>query len=396
MTQKITISGIGCCLVDRLYNHIPFGSETFFRYLSHKSGDGGLVPGRLVFREEFENFCRESVETVIKALTGGRPADSINLGGPAIVAMIHAAQMAGNSGVDFYFFGQGGDDDEGRYITSLLNRLPVKSDGYRLVKGITPSTIVFSDPSWEQGTGERVFINSIGVAGNYLPDHPDKRFFMSDIAVFGGTALVPQIHDHLAEMLGKVKSNGGITIVNTVYDFRNEKAAPQKRWPLGNSDDSYRLTDLLITDREEALRLSGTNEPGDAMDFFIEQGARAVIVTNGSRNIRLYANKDSIFKEIELTELPVSLAITNDLRNPHAGDTTGCGDNFAGGVVYSVTDQLRRGIKRPDLYEACAWGIASGGFCCFYIGGTFHEEFPGQKFSLIHPYYEKYRKQTGI
>ncbi len=48
------------------------------------------------------------------------------------------------------------------------------------------------------------------------------------------------------------------------------------------------------------------------------------------------------------------------------------------------------------MREAVSWGVVSGGFTCFYNGGTWYEEFPGQKLQLINPYLEAYRKQTGI
>jgi sugar/nucleoside kinase (ribokinase family) len=79
-----------------------------------------------------------------------------------------------------------------------------------------------------------------------------------------------------------------------------------------------------------------------------------------------------------------------------AGDTTGCGDNFAGGIIASAAWQLR--YKKPgelDIIDACAWGIASGGFTCFYIGGTYLEWSKGEKFNLVNPYYELYRKQIA-
>ena len=74
--------------------------------------------------------------------------------------------------------------------------------------------------------------------------------------MFGGTALVPQIHDNLTSILKKAKSRSSITIVNTVFDFRNEKSNPGKNWPMGDSDESYLYIDLLIADKEEALRLT--------------------------------------------------------------------------------------------------------------------------------------------
>jgi hypothetical protein len=57
--------------------------------------------------------------------------------------------------------------------------------------------------------------------------------------------------------------------------------------------------------------------------------------------------------------------------------------------------QLQKGIIPVDLTEACIWGIVSGGYTCFYMGGTYLEKTPGEKAGLITPYYEQYKRQIG-
>jgi len=393
MTRNISVSGVGCCLVDRVYNNISFESALFSRYLSKEHGDGGLTPGRLVFKEEFESFSGCSLEELVAQLANGKPSDKINIGGPGVVAMIHASQMAWADNCTFHFYGRGGNDNDGRYLLEAMAKTPVLTDNYHLDGEVTPSTIVLSDPTYDNGAGERIFINTIGTAWDYTPDWLDNRFFSSEVVVFGGTALVPKIHDHLTTLLSKAKSQGCITIVNTVYDFRNEKAHPDQKWPLGKSDESYTYIDLLIVNFEEALRLSGKSEIKEAIEFFKSNGTGAVIVTNGSRDIQLYAGSKSIFGELPDTLLPVSSAISGELEKPHKGDTTGCGDNFAGGVIYSVASQLGSRNHSLNLKEACIWGIVSGGYACFYMGGTCLEDKPGEKYRKIAPYYNKYQKK---
>ena len=51
------------------------------------------------------------------------------------------------------------------------------------------------------------------------------------------------------------------------------------------------------------------------------------------------------------------------------------------------------GINHPDLVEAAKWGIVSGGFACTYMGGTYLEEYVGQKMEAISKYYELYTDQ---
>lgn len=395
MTKQIEVAGVGCCLVDYLFNDIAFTSELFSKYISKKSGDGGLTPGQLVFAEEFEKFSDQHFESVIWEITNGKPPDKVNIGGPGIVALIHTAQMLEKTGFRVRFYGGRGNDEAGKYLQISLENTPVDIANYRQVKGATPSTIVLSDPGFHEGTGERIFINSIGAAGHYLPEYLNDWFFSSDVVVFGGTALVPAIHDNLTELLTRAKAKGCVTVVNTVYDFRNQKANPQKKWPLGKSDDSYGNIDLLITNLEEALRLSGESKLKEAMEFFHKVGTGAVMVTNGAKSIALFAAKNSISGEIKLAEMPVSEAILEELKKEHSGDTTGCGDNFAGGVIASLVMQMQNGSKKIDLKEAATWGIVSGGFSCFYMGGTFHQKEPGEKRKLVTPYYEAYLKQIN-
>ncbi len=391
MSKKIIVSGTGCSLVDRLFNNISFNSEEFNKYLSKENGDGGLVPGQLVFIEEFEKFTGEDHQSVLKILTNNRKHDKINIGGPSIVSLIHAAQLSYDTNCEYRFYGGRGDDSEGEFIISLLKDTPLNDKNYKITNGETPYTLVLSDPTYNNNTGERIFINSIGAAWNYLPDDLDDDFFSSDIVVFGGTALVPRIHDNLTSLLKKAKDSGSITIVNTVYDFRNEKAAPDKKWPLGESDESYKYIDLLVTDYEEAIRLSGKENIDDAVSFFKNKGTGALIITAGVDNVRIFS-QGKLFQRIEYAEMPISEAISNELKNGKGtnGDTTGCGDNFVGGVIYSMVSQLQSSNMPLDIKEAVSWGIVSGGTTTFYMGGMYKEETKGEKRKMIEPYFELY------
>ncbi|OQB30707.1 MAG: putative sugar kinase YdjH [Bacteroidetes bacterium ADurb.Bin174] len=395
MKRKIIVSGTGCSLVDRLYNNVSFSSESFSKYSSKRRGDGGLSPGHLVLMEEFEEFSKKDFHTVLKELTSGNSPDTVNIGGPCIVALIHVAQMLKDEQGTVRFYGCYGNDENGKFLLSALNNKSLDITNYNQIGHLTPSTDVLSDPDYNNGHGERTFINSIGSAWEYMPDYLDDDFFSSDIVVFGGTALVPQIHNHLTELLQKSKSKGCITVVNTVFDFINEKANPANKWPLGKSDDSYKNIDLLITDFDEALRLSGKNNLEDAMLFFIEKETGAVIITNGSENIWMYAG-NQLFGDVRVTKLPVSQAVSQDIRSGRfEGDTTGCGDNFVGGVVSSLVWQLQQDKENIDLREACIMGIVSGGFACLYLGGTYFEKYKGEKYAHILPYLEKYREQIN-
>jgi len=397
--KKIIISGTGCALADFLYNGISFNSDSFRKYLSKTSGDGGLSPGKLVFTEELEKYSSLPYQEIISEIIGNRHYDAFNVGGPSLVSLIHASQLLDRNEYEVKFYGIAGRDVISDKIFELILKTPLNIDNYiKTNSGTTPFTHVMSDPDFDNAHGERTFINNIGAAWEYSPDHLDESFFDSHITCFGGTALVPKIHDNLTALLSRAKRNRCITIVNTVFDFRNEKRNPQMPWPLGTGNLSYRLIDVLVMDSVEALRISGHNDISEATAYFINSGVSSFIITDGANMIHSWSG-GGLFENQELVKMPVSGKVTDELRmNPDLkGDTTGCGDNFAGGIIASMAWQLKiRSKGRFNLIEALSWGVASGGFSCFTIGGTYIERTPGEKLLKVQEIQKEYLKQIKL
>lgn len=382
--KKIKISGIGCTLIDYLYNNVSFTSPEIQPYLSQKDGDGGISPGKLVFTDELESFSGESYNLILEKITGGRSPDSRNIGGPAVVSMIHVAQMLSTK-AEIIFTGAIGKDKTGEDLLRFLEKTPLNTDHLQIMSAPTPFTHVLSDPGFNNGEGERTFINNIGAAFGLKA--PAKDFFDADICVFGGTALVPNIHDQIDYYLKEARSKGAYTVVNTVFDFRNQKKAPESPWPLGKEHNAIPYIDLLIMDLEEALRISGRNDGDSALNYFIENGARAVVITEGARDIKVFASGELYSEEIK-KNFPVSRKAVSDLKcSGVRGDTTGCGDNFVGGMITSLAEQLiSSSNSKPDIVEMIRWGRASGGFACFYLGGTYFEKEAGEKRRKVERY----------
>ncbi len=394
--SQFKVSATGCSLADYLYTGIDFSSDSFKKYLSRKEGDGGLNPGHLVFVSDLEKFSGKDFPSILEELTGGREFAGFNLGGPAIVAVINAAQLLYGSDVEFDFYGALGQDDTAERILDIVGKTPVNISNYTKRPGTSPYTRVLSDPDYHDGKGERTFINNVGACENYTPEMLAADFFKADVLFFGATALVPGIHDNLTSMLKRGKENNCVNIVSTVFDFRNEKNNPDRRWPLGESDESFKLIDLLIVDWDEALKISGKTNFVDAAQFFIDMGLKSFIITHGAHDFFVWSN-GGFFKEQALTAFPVCAAVDAEL-NAHPekrGDTTGCGDNFAGGALASIVRQLIAGGKAGELEisDVCAWAAASGGFACFTLGGTYHEDAPGEKLSFVKAFHQAYLEQ---
>jgi len=397
--KKVVVSGTGCALADFLYNDISFDSSDFTGFISRNTGDGGLSPGKLVFTEELEKFSGQSYKEILKKITHSKPPAAFNVGGPSLVSLIHLSQMLERNDYEVKYFGMAGQDAAAELIFRILRNTPLNIGHYISTScKATPFTDVFSDPKFDNGHGERTFVNNIGAAWDYHPDHLVDDFFKSDIVCFGGTALVPQIHDNLTLILKIAKLYNCITVVNTVYDFRNEKRFPGEPWPLGKSKVSFGLIDILIMDCEEAIRISGQKTIDNAALYFMVSNVSSFIITNGADNVYAWSG-GRLFDTKRLMKLPVSGKVKEDmLTKPELrGDTTGCGDNFAGGVIASVALQMKtRNPGQFDLTEAVSLGIASGGFCCYTLGGTYIEEFPGEKRTRVLELHKDYLKQIVI
>jgi sugar/nucleoside kinase (ribokinase family) len=374
--------------MDILYPKADFSSAAFSAARSRREGDGGLSPGRLVFTEDAERFTGRPFAETLAAIAGPSPAAE-NVGGPCVASLIHAAQMLEGEGIPVACYGATGDDGIGRALRGKLSRTPLDASRLESLRGRTPSTFVLSDPSWDGGRGERCFVNDIGAAEAYGPADLDEDFFGADIAALGGTALVPGLHEGLPGILAEARSRGSLTAVNTVFDFRAERRDGIGAWPLGGPlsasgpgpASSYRACDLLVMDRDEALRLSGEASLGAALAFFQGCGVGAFVVTRGSESVLAWAGEGR-FSPMPSRELPV---------RPRAsrGDTTGCGDAFAGGILAALALQMKAaagahlGPVQLDLADAISWGIAAGSFTLGILGGTYYESRPGEKRELV-------------
>lgn len=401
--QNPGIAGIGCALLDILHPDASIESEAFERYRSRTPGDGGLVPGNLVFASALTEFAKKSVDEIIGEICAGATPES-NIGGPAIVALILAAQLLKPQSIPVRYFGVRGTDENGETLGQLVQKTPLISKDYLVRDGSSPSTRVLSDPVAENGAGERTFINEIGVAEGIGPEDIPEIFFHHHVAFFGGTAVLPLIHNQIGVPLRRAQQNGSLTIVATVYDFINESKAPNKLWPLGEGQTDYPAVDLIIADAEEARRLTGKSEPGAAVQRFLSFGAGAAVVTSGANPV-WFAVAGERFRPEELRSLPVSSevrrrAATVDLTTR---DTTGCGDNFAGGVLASIASQLASfpcnsaGVPDGlvDLGEAVITGIAAGAAAWFQLGGTRFETKPGESLEIVEEFRRAYLSQIG-
>jgi sugar/nucleoside kinase (ribokinase family) len=274
----------------------------------------------------------------------------------------------------------------------------VDTSNYITLSGPSPCSDVLSDPRANDGKGERTFVNTIGACYGYKMENLPESFFEADIVWLGATALVPGLHENLSSILKKAKDNGALTVVSTVFDFINEAKNPEKRWPMGDGDEAWKYIDLLLVDWDEAVRLTGCSTLEEIHAFLEQSGVGAYAITHGAKDFYVWSSGE-LFEKTPLTVLPVSALVDADLAaHPELrGDTTGCGDNFAGGFTASLVQQYIEGAAFGEfsITDAAAWAAASGGFACFCLGGTFVEEYEGEKREKLQRYHDAYFAQLG-
>ena len=381
--------------MDYLYRDVTFSGSRFERLRSRTPGDGGIIVGGLVFAEHLSDYAGEPFDRVIDSLVAG-PPDDRNVGGPAIVSLIHTAQLCPDAEVSFY--GVTGTDGTGSELLQMVRKTPVRVDHLRPIDGPTPATFVLSDPSASGGSGERLFVNQLGVAAEPQTADPGTGFASANIVQFGGTALCPPLHARLPELLAAARASGALTIVNTVYDFLAENRAPDRRWTLG-SDDAYRSIDLLVADLEEARRLTECSTASDAIRWLLDHGVSAAVVTSGPDPVA-FAAAGGRFSPTPLAQRTVFEGFaSHPLAGGSVGDTTGCGDNFVGGMVADIAMQIAETAivaeTAIDVDRAVVRGIASGAFCLTHLGGMFRETAIGEKAARVDAIVTEYDRLFG-
>lgn len=391
----IRVNATGCSLVDNLYGHVSFETEAYKSALSREPGDGGLSTGGLVFSEAFSEFSGKPYAEALSELAGGKKPDSSNIGGPGIVPLIHAMQVQTDPEIQYRFAGVVGLDDNGQRVLELLERVGFPTYDYIESDLPTPSTDVLSDPTFNGGRGERTFINTIGAAGAYGPDALPEDFFDAEFLLFGATGLVPPLHDALDELCRQGRESGAFVMVCTVYDFRNEARCKGEPWPLVKD---YKNIDLLVVDQEESMKISGASDTAEAMKWFLEEGCHGVVITRGAADVLMGTGSGRFFPP-EYETMPTCRyadEVVAGLTTPR--DTTGCGDNFVGGLIDSLAHQMAdpegEGPYTPlDLEEAVMSGIIAGSVALTCLGGVYYEDEPGEKYDAMQPYIEAYLQE---
>jgi sugar/nucleoside kinase (ribokinase family) len=382
------VSGVGCCVVDLLYD-LPPGPDRLGPWVSRATDDGGIIRGGAVLKSTFERRAGVPVEAWLSDVLRDVPARR-SLGGVCVVSLIAAAQLLPPGAASVEFHACIADAPLGDWLLEQIARTPLGRAKLRRRAGRCPTTIILNERHAD-GTPERSFVTEPGTTEPLRldPADLDRDFFESDVALFSCMQWEPRLFANLSAIVAASRRAGALTVMGTAFD---PSYPTDRRWPLGDSDDVYRHLDVLVTDRTEALMYSGERTLAGARRFFQQKGAAALVVTDGLAPV-YYWSSGAVCTPAE-GEMPIPAAIVEDEATGAlpTGDTVGCGDNFVGGVVASLALQ-RAPRGRVDLLDAVRLGNLSGALASTHAGGVFPERTPGEKRALVERYRAAYDAQ---
>ncbi len=268
--------------------------------------NGLPVPGRTDFVEE------------LQLLAGGCAANT--------------AAVAAKLGAEARVAALIGQDSLGDAALADLRAAGVRLDAVVRDRSVSTSAVVVL----VSGTGERSFLYRDGgnerLANRHVPDSVLKEARLVHV---GGAMKLMELD--LAELLGRAKSFGCTTSLDTDWDARGN-------W-MRKLGDALPKLDYLMTNQEEAAMLAGKQAPQDAARALLALGPQAVAVKRGERGSML-ATPRGVF-ELPAYRVPVR-------------DTTCAGDSFAAGFLLGVS-------RGWPLEDSMRLGNAAGALCTTQI-----------------------------
>lgn len=193
-----------------------------------------------------------------------------------------------------------------------------------------PSVVVAIQPG-----GEHYFL--LGPSRNYglEPEDIDFSIFERTKVVSAASLYSLGVMDGegIRMVFKKAKEYGAVTVADLNTDIKS--LGPRA------FDDLYKDIDYLLPSFEEAEYVTGKSELPDMAEFFLEKGAKHVVIKCGSKGAYYQDAEDAFQTEAFSVE---------------AVDTTGCGDNFVAGFIHGL---LKGWSHRECVRFACAAGAVN-------------------------------------
>lgn len=290
--------------------------------------------------------CIGSVTTDILV----KPADAIPA--PGVLQYVDDVQMhvggcASNAAMDMGKLGIPsellclvGEDNFGNFVKTTAAQTGVGIQGVKSRAGVPTTGSVVCIGS----TGERSFLYNPGSTSAYtLEDVDEDVLARCDIVFVAGAMLNTKFDgEPCAQLMKKMQEAGKFTVMDTAWDSENV-------W-LPKIEAVLPYLDLFMPSYDEAVKLTGREEPNAIADFFFDAGVKTVIIKLGSKGALICEDRNTRY------ELPT-------YRSVKPVDTTGAGDSFCAGFLSGLA-------MGWDYRRSGKFANAVGTHCIMAIGAT--------------------------
>jgi sugar/nucleoside kinase (ribokinase family) len=255
-------------------------------------------------------------------------------GGDSMNTAIALAKLENKVG----FAGKVGDDSFGKYLMEVISSCNIDVSGLKITKDAATSSVIVLINS----KGERTFLYYGGANDKFAFEDIDLSLLdVCKIVHAGGTYLLPGFDGKgAAELFKLARSRGKLTSMDVTWDTTG-------RW-LEVIRPCLGYLDYFMPSYNEAVHITGRENPKEIAQFLLEQGVGTVVLKLG---------KDGCYvkgKDVEFYHSAYDVKVA---------DTTGAGDSFVAGFL--------TGLKKKWSLSECAQFASAVSACCIQqLGAT--------------------------
>jgi sugar/nucleoside kinase (ribokinase family) len=235
------------------------------------------------------------------------------IGGDAVNQAVALAKLGHRVGI----LGMVGNDMPGQYVRQQIAARGIYDAGLHVDLTLpTHTAIVMIDAS-----GERSFLIRRPLPDILTgPEHIDLGLVKPGLKVLsiGSLFCAPRFdQEAVGPLLRKAKSVGAITVTDMVMD--------QRGYGLADLPDVWPNLDYVLPSELEAKLLTGEQTPDKIAAAFRRAGVKNVVLKRGTKGAIAWVGNQSL---------------TCPAFKVRAMDTTGAGDNFVGGFIHALTQNM--------------------------------------------------------
>jgi sugar/nucleoside kinase (ribokinase family) len=211
-------------------------------------------------------------------------------------------------GTPVRLLGTVGNDAQAGFILDELKQSGVDTSSIVQVDAPSAATIVLVNQA-----GDRQFLHRLGAsqeAFNEPVDFTPELLGDASHYHFASLFVLPNLRVNGPEILRRARESGLKTSLDTNWDAEGE-------W-MSALEPCLPYLDILFMNEDEALKVTGSNDPATGAGVVLEKGAKAAVMKLGGRGCAIYADGQEFLARA--FDVPVK-------------DTTGAGDCFVAGFL---------------------------------------------------------------